>query len=279
MNEKIPLKKFAGQLGMACGVGEETAQRFIKELFSLVADKLSEGETVTIDGLGKFSVNPSLEDPVVFVPDQKFADEVNAPFAMLEPIPMTGEMSVSNLDALSEVDEEYALRVAEDSDIPDNYNDSAVVEACNINMSTNDVDIEEHEDNMSQQDQAGEAGSKEMIIDVARNEVNSSDEQKDEVVEECDTIATEEIGQKETPAVQECADAAAVEQVNVATTAVQGLEADSYIPEDEEEYIEYYDRPKSKFGLGFVIGLLTGLLVGALALAGYAIFFVNASSH
>lgn len=264
MNEKIPLKKFAGQLGAACGVEEETAQRFIKELFGLVADKLSEGETVAIAGLGKFSVNPSLDDPVVFVPDQEFADEVNAPFAMFEPIPMTEEMSGSNLDALSEVDEEYA--------------------SC-------EDEIEAQECKVLPQEQAIEADMKETPVDVEENDEPASDEPEDEIAEESDTIAAEEIEQADAPAVEESVEEEdaveetveeAVEEVveedNVEAADLQDFESQSYIPEDEEEYIEYYDRPKSKFGLGFIIGLLVGLLIGALALAGYAIFFVNASS-
>lgn len=281
MNEKIPLKKFAGQLGATCGVGEDIAQRFIKELFSLVADRLSEGETVAVDGLGKFSVNPSLEDPVVFVPDQEFADEVNAPFAMFEPIPMREELSDSNLDALSEVDEEYASLVEEDRDSVDNQDRAVAVEACDTEKPTSDVDNEDHEYKALQPDQVAEADSTVTTIDVAENDVKTLDEQEDKVVESSKTIASEGIEQEETPAAQECTynEETVIEQVDVDTTEAQSPEADSYIPEDEEEYIEYYDRPKSKFGLGFVIGLLTGLLVGALALAGYAIFFVNASAR
>lgn len=55
------------------------------------------------------------------------------------------------------------------------------------------------------------------------------------------------------------------------------------IPEDEEEFVSNLDtsdatasKDKPSFGTGFMLGLLLGLILGALALFGYAMYYVNA---
>lgn len=55
-------------------------------------------------------------------------------------------------------------------------------------------------------------------------------------------------------------------------------EEDEYIPEDEEEYVQIVPRNKSlSFGMGFLVGLLSGLIIGAVALFVYAMYYVNTS--
>lgn len=55
---------------------------------------------------------------------------------------------------------------------------------------------------------------------------------------------------------------------------IESVEEDyECLPEEQEEYVQY-TVVKSQFGLGFTVGLVSGLAVGALAFVGYMIWFV-----
>ena len=56
----------------------------------------------------------------------------------------------------------------------------------------------------------------------------------------------------------------------------------SKIPEDEEEFVDknndIVSSSNSKLGLGFILGLVTGLIIGALGFVCYILYFVETGS-
>ena len=54
------------------------------------------------------------------------------------------------------------------------------------------------------------------------------------------------------------------------------------IPEDEEEFVDknndIVSSSNSKLGLGFILGLVTGLIIGALGFVCYILYFVETGS-
>ena len=84
--------------------------------------------------------------------------------------------------------------------------------------------------------------------------------------------------QAEEEAEEEIKEEVLPEPDNVSDEAEDPQPSQIYIPEDEEEFVTYHNRPKSRMGLGFVLGLITGLVVAALALAGYVLFIADGTS-
>ena len=66
MNEKIPLRALAEEISRRSGCDIDVAQSYIKALFAIVADRLLNGETVTINGLGTFAPIPNPDEPLRF---------------------------------------------------------------------------------------------------------------------------------------------------------------------------------------------------------------------
>ncbi|MDE5744094.1 MAG: HU family DNA-binding protein, partial [Paramuribaculum sp.] len=88
MNNKIPLKKFAGVFSKDLNIPENEAENFIKLLFETISSELKNGNNVTISGIGTFSLSDTGSEPVKFTADDALAAEVNAPFAIFSPVPL-----------------------------------------------------------------------------------------------------------------------------------------------------------------------------------------------
>ncbi len=101
MNEKIPIKQLSLKVAANTGCTDAYAEDFIKKFFSLISDKLTSGESVSIDGLGTFTTGHSGDYPVNFIPDSKLANAVNAPFSMFEPEIINNNISEEMLDSIS----------------------------------------------------------------------------------------------------------------------------------------------------------------------------------
>lgn len=242
MNAKIPLKVVAERLSAQSDVTPDDAQTFLKELFNVVTEELLTGQSVEIDGLGTFSVRPGLTDPVKFIPSDDFSADVNAPFAIFSPIEVDETISDSDLSLQEEPQVETVETI--ESDIYD----------------SNNVYPDESDSKELKPDSETATDDVQSLQNVTDETAMTTDEPENSF----DSPVTDGNEEDET-------DNEAIESESESIDEQQ----DSYIPEDEEEYVEYYDRPKSRFGIGFLVGLLTGLIIGALALAAYALFFVG----
>lgn len=83
MKQTVAISAFAGMLARQSGYTVDFCERFVIEMFKTVADALKESSSVSIKGLGKFTVDDS--GNVKFLPDDSFAAEINAPFDCFEP--------------------------------------------------------------------------------------------------------------------------------------------------------------------------------------------------
>jgi Bacterial nucleoid DNA-binding protein len=102
-NSKITIQDLVDLLCEKSEVNKQQAENFIKSLFAVIEEKLLTGENVKINNFGVFkmqwneprkSVNINTGEEfviegfqkLVFIPEQKLKDAVNAPFTHLEPI-------------------------------------------------------------------------------------------------------------------------------------------------------------------------------------------------
>ena len=101
MNNTVTLSQLITRLAKVADTDIGTARRFLRSFFASVEEALLAGETVTIKGIGVFRRNSdeafNNAGPVVFIPDNTLADEVNAPFAMFEPVELADDVDFSEV--------------------------------------------------------------------------------------------------------------------------------------------------------------------------------------
>lgn len=319
MNNKIPLKKLADRLSVQSGVSSERALSFLKSLFQTIADRLYNGESVTISGLGTFSVSHNPEDPVHFMPEKQFADDINAPFAMFEPVTIDNDIELSEIEAVgtpTSVSDELVIAVEDTftdnepepestvaepetvgNEMPASFSEPAdsqapeVTTVCTLNENADGATVvtsenESMSETVSDTEMAVLQHSETAETNIKISEETmpgsepvvepESDNDQERVDATSETLypATE---YEQTPADTNPEYGDDVSESSDTTAAMTDATEPSitYLPEDDEEYVEYNYPKKSRFGLGFLIGLITGLIIGALALVAYVVYFVN----
>lgn len=100
MNEKIPLHRFASGVAGSTGLTSRQAEEFIKTLFTVVAEELRQGQSVTVPGIGTFAIGSQPAEPVIFTPLPDFAAKVNSPFAIFSPVALAPQVTDEMLEAV-----------------------------------------------------------------------------------------------------------------------------------------------------------------------------------
>lgn len=103
MNKIIPFPQIVDSLSELTGSSTTICETFIKELCSLISEKLSCGESVKIKHIGTFTPTGNNNEPILFIPDNIIADAINEPFAFFEPIELNDEVTEDIL-TLSDTD-------------------------------------------------------------------------------------------------------------------------------------------------------------------------------
>lgn len=312
MNTKIPLKQLAETVAETTGVSVETAQSFIKSYFSEIADRLLNGEIVRVEKLGDFGTSPNPEDPVVFAPDPELAADINAPFAMFEALTIDDPGSEEILKTIDEAEPEpenadtMVADEPQDTVEPDQSEHSPAdtcevketVSPCPIVADDADIAVDpimsepllpeepaSADDPVEHPEQQETPQDPVCVADCESSAKESSDAEAD--VEEKISEAIEESEQESpTSDVQEteCAQETEIEIIEEPTDSDNPADNDdeeaetpmiTIIPEDDEEFVAVDKKPATRFWTGFTIGLLTGLLIGALALSAYVICLIN----
>lgn len=242
MNQKIPIRIFADKFSAETGISVEDAQRFIKTYFDEVAYNLHGGEPVKIQGLGSFSLTQSSAEPIEFTPAQELAAEINAPFDMFEPIELPSDFDENNFAETT---------VADNETIKAGVSNTNEVQPETETLHNIEVEEPHAEDFSISNDNIDDAA--EPAIEPEQNpEPQSIDDSTD------------------TGAFEDKPNEHKAEEYEYKSESLD-------IPEDEEEFVSapVIEKSSSSFGLGFVVGLLLGLVLGAAALFFYAMYYVN----
>lgn len=278
MNTKIPVKKLSEKVAVSVNMPVEEVQSFIKILFEQIVDGLQQGESVTLPGLGKFTASSMPDEPVAFIPEREFADAVNAPFVMFEPIPLNEGVTEEILDSvsISDTSEHRQSTIATEEPIP--------LPRPEEKPEISNVEIEES----PVSEQSPEAGEDIPILtdtethidttDAAMTEVYNNDE-SDTVSEIKESISGADIVTSQNDTQNDTDITIEDRRISDVQAAIPQDHADDpslYIPEDEVEYVGTSDdKDRSRFLPGFILGLITGLAIGALALFAYMVYFIN----
>lgn len=242
MNQKIPIRIFADKLSAETGISVEDAQKFIKTYFDEVAYNLHGGEPVKIQGLGSFSLTQSSAEPIEFTPAQELAAEINAPFDMFEPIELPSDFDENNFTEATVADNETIK--------------AGVSNANEVQPETetlHNIEVEEP-----------------YTKDLPISNDNIDDAVKTAIEPEQNPEPQSIDDSTDTGAFEGKPDEHKAEEYEYKSESLD-------IPEDEEEFVSapVIEKSSSSFGLGFVVGLLLGLVLGAAALFFYAMYYVN----
>ena len=86
MNETITLPKLISLVAQATDCTPAEARKFVHDFFALIEQTLSEGEMVTIKGVGTFARTDNPSAPVKFQADDDLAAAVNEPFSAFQAV-------------------------------------------------------------------------------------------------------------------------------------------------------------------------------------------------
>lgn len=113
-NRVLVLQDIVKALSHETDTSEALCQSFVKELFAIVAERLMDGESVTLKGVGRFDVDGG---EVRFVADPDTAAAINSAFDCFEAIELAddfdGDEPVAEDETLDAAEEEAATTVDE----------------------------------------------------------------------------------------------------------------------------------------------------------------------
>lgn len=266
MNEKIPLKRFAAGVASRSDMDAAEAEEFIKSLFATIANGLRTGEPVSVPGLGEFRLTHNPEDPVTFVPESAWADEVNAPFAMFEPVELAEGITDTQLAEAENTEPETVTVAAPSEEVPEQDTDSEPATSVEQPSTQNQEPIPAHEPVPTPpatpyrwpEEEEEEAERLEAELAAKANEA--------------DAQPASAAPLPPSPQPQPVAVTSTVSETGIAT---EPNETPSTAQEDDYYRSVSDSDSKSGFTRGFIIGLIVGLAIGALALCAYVLYYVN----
>ncbi len=240
MSTKIPLNKIAELTAATTGEDVTTTLRFIKDLFSIVEDEVAKGNDVKIDGLGVFAKSTASNEPISFHPDIEYAARLNEAFSMFSPVELNEEVTEAQLEEAT----------------PDD----------------NKKDVAEENESLQEPEITSptEEGVKEEVSEEVMQEPTEIVELPSvpEIEEATTTTDSESTAEATAPLLED----PVVDDEQPAP--VEPCE-EIYIPEDEEvEYVVVH-KTKSKFFIGFLLGLIVGFACGVIAFLLYIVRELN----
>ncbi len=267
MNEKIPLKRFAAGVASRSGMDAAEAEEFIKSLFATIANGLRTGEPVSVPGLGEFRLTHNPEDPVTFVPEAAWADEVNAPFAMFEPVELAEGITDTQLAEAEVTETETVTAASPSEEAPEQDTDFEPATAVEQPLPQNQETTPAHEP-VSTTPATPYRWPEEEEEEAERLEAEMAAKANEASTQTSSAAATAPLP----PSPQPVAVTSTVSETSIAT---EPNETPSTAQEDDYYRSVNDSDSKSGFTRGFIIGLIVGLAIGAIALCAYVLYYVN----
>ncbi len=274
MNEKIPLKRFAAGVASRSGMDAAEAEEFIKSLFATIANGLRTGEPVSVPGLGEFRLTHNPEDPVTFVPEAAWADEVNAPFAMFEPVELAEGITDTQLAEAEKTETETVTAASPSEEVPEQETDAepATVVSQPLPQNQEPAPVQNQEPTPAH----------EPVSTPATTPYRWPEEEEEEA-ERLEAELAAKANETSTQPALTTTPPPFSSQPAPTTPTVTGANDSTTEPEEasstaqEDDYYRSVRDSKSNNGFtrGFIIGLIVGLAIGALALCAYVLYYVN----
>lgn len=262
MNEKIPLRRFAACVASHSDMDAAEAEEFIKSLFATIANGLRTGEPVSVPGLGEFRLTHNPDDPVAFIPETAWADEVNAPFAMFEPVELADGITDTQLAEAEQTEPRIVTAAYPSGKSPEQETHSEPEAVVEQPSPRNQEPAPAHEP------VSAPTATHYRWPEEEEEEAEHLEAETAAKANEADAQATSPTAPPPSP--QPVPDTSVVNEADITT---EPYEAISTAQEDECSVNE--SGSDRGFSRGFVMGLIVGLAIGALALCAYVLYYVN----
>lgn len=114
MDNKITMQRLSAMLALATGKQKKLCEDFLKEIFKIVAERISQGESVKIKGFGTFKLAPvdarksvnvatgeeyeiPTHNKMVFIAAKELSQLVNSPFEVFEAVEVSDEIPTDEI--------------------------------------------------------------------------------------------------------------------------------------------------------------------------------------
>ncbi len=303
MNDKISLRRLAADLPGFDGIDEDQKVGITKEIFAEIANILAEGEEIKITGLGTFAVTsaPGGEKEVTFTPAPEAEAIVNAPFAAFMPDELCDAVSDQMLDEINHLDtpdpEEIisqTVAIEETPAVVEPIEETPVIMESVEEIPVMEPTIEEEyvpepqpvvvpgemkETPVSSITMPPSADTVTPVVDVEPHPVvvPAIDTVEEIVVEIPEPQPQPEPQPEPQPAPeteQEPQPAPEPEPVKESPRTAAEPDDRYYRRHRSHQHTSHEPR-KSRFGLGFLCGILSGLAIGGMAFLAYILYQIN----
>lgn len=220
MKQKLLLSDFAQWLSEKEGITKKEAQTFLRTLFQIVEQGLTDDQFVKIKGLGTFklvtvnereSVNINTgerfqigeHNKIAFIPDASMKEIINRPFAHFESVDLSDETDTAELDAVDEAVKQEFPPISEEETSTAEESIPTTVEV--ITESSHSTSLPEKQKDVTEEVSEESNLTEEIPTEIATITESLEEQKAEEKAEETETLAqaeeTETLAQAEAVAI------------------------------------------------------------------------------
>lgn len=207
MKQKLLLSDFAQWLSEKEGITKKEAQTFLRTLFQIVEQGLTDDQFVKIKGLGTFklvtvnereSVNINTgerfqigeHNKIAFIPDASMKEIINRPFAHFESVDLSDETDTAELDAVDEAVKQEFPPISEEETSTTEESIPTTVEV--ITESSHPTSLPEKQKDVTEEVSEESNLTEEIPTEIATITEGLEEKKAEEKAEETETLAQAE---------------------------------------------------------------------------------------
>ena len=244
MKQKLLLSDFAQWLSEKEGITKKEAQTFLRTLFQIVEQGLTDDQFVKIKGLGTFklvtvnereSVNINTgerfqigeHNKIAFIPDASMKEIINRPFAHFESVDLSDETDTAELDAVDEAVKQEFPPISEEETSTAEESIPTTVEV--ITESSHPTSLPEKQKDVTEEVSEESNLTEEIPTEFATITEGLEEKKAEEKAEETETLAQAE----ETEALAQAEETEALAQAEAVAITAKETASESQAPEEE----------------------------------------------
>ena len=252
MKQKLLLSDFAQWLSEKEGITKKEAQTFLRTLFQIVEQGLTDDQFVKIKGLGTFklvtvnereSVNINTgerfqigeHNKIAFIPDASMKEIINRPFAHFESVDLSDETDTAELDAVDEAVKQEFPPISEEETSTAEESIPTTVEV--ITESSHPTSLPEKQKDVTEEVSEESNLTEEIPTEFATITEGLEEKKAEEKAEETEALAqaeeTETLAQtEETEALAQTEETEALAQAEAVVITAKETASESQTPEE-----------------------------------------------
>lgn len=105
MNSNLCLHDLLEEISKVSGVDSDRLEVILNSCFTLMAQKIAEGETVVLDGIGTFNflINSKGEKQLRFIPSEELIEKTNKPFSVFQAVELKEKSRIPDVKVIDSV--------------------------------------------------------------------------------------------------------------------------------------------------------------------------------